>query len=213
MMDGVQCGSMEGFLQALKFECVANQHEVCALVGKAAKVKGRTRNAEWKERQRLWWAGDGFSRGADKYQTLLDRAFAAMFEQCPEFRAALVATGCATLQHSMGKSSGIATVLTEFEFCTRLTELREKAKLRRDESEICAHLIRQAKVAAIVQVSQERDVEFTQFHRDMSAMTVKVSKGVVSQPYARSDNPIDMVTVERNPRILDGLYANSQVKA
>ena len=37
VIDGVQCNSMEGFLQSLKFKEPEMQKQVCLLVGKAAK--------------------------------------------------------------------------------------------------------------------------------------------------------------------------------
>lgn len=40
IIDGVECASMEGFLQSLKFKNPDMQIEVCKLVGKAAKFKG-----------------------------------------------------------------------------------------------------------------------------------------------------------------------------
>lgn len=44
IIDGVQCNSMEGFLQSLKFESIEMQNYVCSLVGKAAKFKGKRKN-------------------------------------------------------------------------------------------------------------------------------------------------------------------------
>ena len=41
IIDGVECASMEGFLQSLKFKNPEMQKEVCKLVGKAAKFKGK----------------------------------------------------------------------------------------------------------------------------------------------------------------------------
>lgn len=43
-IDGVQCASMEGFLQSLKFSSVEMQEYVCTLVGIKAKNKGRGKN-------------------------------------------------------------------------------------------------------------------------------------------------------------------------
>lgn len=44
VIDGIECNSMEGFLQSLKFESPEMQKEVCKLVGKAANLKARKRN-------------------------------------------------------------------------------------------------------------------------------------------------------------------------
>lgn len=40
-IDGINCASMEGFLQSLKFENPDMQAQVCTLVGKKAKFKGK----------------------------------------------------------------------------------------------------------------------------------------------------------------------------
>ena len=39
--DGVEINSFEGFLQSLKFKSSDMQREVCTLVGRAAKFKGK----------------------------------------------------------------------------------------------------------------------------------------------------------------------------
>lgn len=41
VVDGVECASMEGFLQSLKFQDPEMQKHVCTLVGKKAKFKGK----------------------------------------------------------------------------------------------------------------------------------------------------------------------------
>lgn len=41
ILDGIECNSFEGFLQSLKFSSVDMQKEVCKLVGKMAKFKGK----------------------------------------------------------------------------------------------------------------------------------------------------------------------------
>lgn len=126
IIDGVQCNSMEGFLQGLKFESKEMQEYVCSLVGYAAKKKGRNKN--WQEKQTLYWRGKPIKRDSDEYQDLLNRAYNAMFENT-KFKAALEASKGATLTHSMGKNKKSETVLTTQEFCSRLTYLRDKGKL------------------------------------------------------------------------------------
>lgn len=126
IIDGVQCNSMEGFLQGLKFESKEMQEYVCSLVGYAAKKKGRNKN--WQEKQTLYWRGKPIKRDSDEYQDLLNRAYNAMYENT-KFKAALEASKGATLTHSMGKNKKSETVLTTQEFCSRLTYLRDKGKL------------------------------------------------------------------------------------
>ena len=126
VIDGVECNSMEGFLQSLKFESVDMQKYVCTLVGKAAKFKGQKK--KWWKTQTLYWQGQPIHRHGEAYQELLDRAYNALYENA-SFRKALEATKGCTLTHSIGKSDKSKTVLTQSEFCSRLTKLRDIGKL------------------------------------------------------------------------------------
>ena len=123
VIDGVACASMEGFLQSLKFKEPDMQIEVCKLVGKAAKFKGKKK--KWWRTQTLYWKGIEYKRDSEEYQELLDRAFDALAENA-SFQKALLATNNATLTHSIGKSKMQETVLTKQEFCSRLMKIREK---------------------------------------------------------------------------------------
>lgn len=123
VIDGVECASMEGFLQAIKFDKPHIQAEVCKLTGLAAKKRGSKRNKAWQREQKLWWKGRAYSRKGDDYQRLLDRAYEALSKN-EKFRKALWSTANAVLTHSMGKSDQSKTVLTEREFVRRLTSIR-----------------------------------------------------------------------------------------
>ena len=125
VIDGVECNSMEGFLQSLKFSNPEMQKEVCKLVGKAAKFKGKKK--KWWRTQTLYWQGTEIPRDSEEYQILLDRAFDAL-AQNNGFRAALLATGNSVLTHSIGKTKITETVLTRQEFCSRLTKIREQLR-------------------------------------------------------------------------------------
>ena len=126
-IDGVECNSMEGFLQSLKFKDPAMQVEVCKLVGKAAKFKGKKK--KWWKTQTLFWQGREFKRDSQEYQDLLDRAFDALAENA-SFQKALLATGKATLTHTIGKTNSSETVLTRAEFCSRLLRIRARLQER-----------------------------------------------------------------------------------
>ena len=122
VLDGIECNSMEGFLQSLKFSNPDMQREVCKLVGRAAKFKGKKKN--WYVKQVLYWQGKEIPRDSDEYQMLLDRAYIAMATQNRGFQCALLATNDAVLTHSIGKTKTNETVLTRNEFCSRLTKIR-----------------------------------------------------------------------------------------
>lgn len=123
IIDGVECASMEGFLQSLKFKDTAMQVEVCKLVGKAAKFKGKKK--KWWKTQTLHWQGVEYKRDSKEYQELLTRAFAELGKNT-SFQKALLATGTATLTHEIGKTKISETVLTRQEFCGRLMAIRAK---------------------------------------------------------------------------------------
>lgn len=127
-IDGVKCTSMEGFLQSLKFQNPEIQKYVYSLVGKAAKFKGK--NKKWQKTGNLYWQGETIKRNSERYQELLDNAYNALAKN-QSFKKALLATGNATLTHSIGKNKTSETVLTKTEFISRLTKIR--AKLMQDK--------------------------------------------------------------------------------
>lgn len=121
VFDGVECNSMEGLLQSFKFSNPEMQKEVCKLVGKQAKFKGK--NKKWYKTQTLYWQGVEYKRDSQEYQELLDRAYAALATN-EGFRCALLLTGDAPLTHSIGKIKQNETILTRNEFCSRLMNIR-----------------------------------------------------------------------------------------
>lgn len=123
VLDDVQCASMEGFLQSLKFKDPLMQENVCTLVGISAKRRGKKK--KWWVDQKLYWRGEVYPRQSKEYQELLDRAFDALSEN-EGFRKALLASEKATLKHSIGKNKESETVLTVREFCSRLTKIRTR---------------------------------------------------------------------------------------
>ena len=125
VFDEVECNSMEGLLQSFKFKEPDIQKEVCKLVGKAAKFRGKPK--KWFLTQKLYWNGKEYDRKSDEYQKLLDRAFKALSKN-DGFRKALLASGSSVLTHEIGKSKESETVLTKREFISRLNKLREKFK-------------------------------------------------------------------------------------
>ena len=125
--DGVQCHSMEGLLQSLKFSDPSRAKEVCRMVGREAKEIGNKCPRNWKTSGMLFWMGYIFDRHGPEYQELLNEAYLALSRN-EIFRKALMATGDALLIHSIGKTSSYKTVLTTDEFCGRLMVLREMLK-------------------------------------------------------------------------------------
>lgn len=128
VVDGIECASMEGFLQSLKFSNPDMQVEICKLVGRAAKARGAAK--KWQRTQILYWKGKAYKRDSDDYQKLLDKAYNALGKNT-SFQKALLATGNANLTHSVGKNKMSETVLTTREFISRLNRLRNELRSKR----------------------------------------------------------------------------------
>lgn len=123
VIEGIECNSMEGFLQSLKFENPEMQKEVCKLVGKQAKFKGKKK--KWWRTQTLFWKGKSIKRDSEEYQELITKAYDCLYTN-EGFRRALSATKGCSLTHSIGKNKISETVLTEREFIKQLNRLRYK---------------------------------------------------------------------------------------
>ncbi len=121
-LDGVICGSMEGFLQSLKQQEKSKQLSICSMKGGNARKRSVT---SWQTDQIVWWKGLAIDRQSEDYQKLLRRAYQAMFDQSERFRAALMATRGMTLTHTTGNNDPYRTILTSQEFCQILTEMRD----------------------------------------------------------------------------------------
>lgn len=122
----IECASMEGLLQSFKFKSPDMQRQICTYAGMKAKFSGKNKN--WYETQTLWWQGKPIKRDSDEYQQLLDEAFLALFTQNESAKKALLATANATIKHSIGRRKINETILTQQEFCSRLTKIREQLK-------------------------------------------------------------------------------------
>ncbi len=121
-LDGVEIGSLEGFLQSLKIKDAEEQKKVCLLCGKEAKLRG----SEYKWERFLYWRGMAVDRYSDEYRELLLRAYRKALSQNSDFREALMSTRGKLLIHTIGKMRKKDTVLTSLEFCTILMKLRKE---------------------------------------------------------------------------------------
>jgi hypothetical protein len=126
-VNSIVYSSMEAFLQCLKFDSRKDDAAwaYCTdLSGFAAKQYGR-RAPDWRKHQVLFYGGSEVRRDSPEYQDILDRAYIHLYDQCPEFKQALIATKGHELEHTIGKRVRQQTVLTEEEFVSRLMKLRE----------------------------------------------------------------------------------------
>jgi hypothetical protein len=122
-IDGVECQSMEGFLQSLKFEDPEEQKTVCKLIGKQAKFRGKKK--KWWRTQKLYWMGREVDRHSKAYQQLLDRAFDSLARN-ENFSNVLKSTSNRPIIHPGAKDDAYRTVLTRNEFIYRLEKIRAK---------------------------------------------------------------------------------------
>lgn len=120
VIDEIECTSMEGFLQALTHSNPDDRKFIVTQYGTMAKSKG---NPKWKERGLLHWNGVVYDRHEQDYQDLLDKAYSCLLDNV-EFRNALKSTGDMLIYHSIGNHNPLHTILTEYEFCSRLMLLR-----------------------------------------------------------------------------------------
>ena len=114
---------MEGLLQGIKFESPEMQSHVCTLAGHKARIAGQKKN--WQKTQTLWWQGEPMKRDSDAYSEFLDEAYDNLYRQNEKAQNALLATKDAVLKHTMGRRKINETVLTQREFCSRLTHMRD----------------------------------------------------------------------------------------
>jgi hypothetical protein len=96
-LDGVACGSMEGFPQGLKVEDRAERERINGLSGGEARGSGQQHKSN--ATGTLRWRGAPVDRLSDAYQALVDRVFEALFAQSARFRDALPVSGKARLAH------------------------------------------------------------------------------------------------------------------
>ena len=122
-IDGVQCASMEGFLQSLKFQDTAEQQRVLYMKAKEAKEYGSKRSWD----RYLYWKGTKVDRFSKEYQSLLEKAYRSMLAN-PNFKQALVDSKRKILLHTIGKTMRKNTVLTWWEFIWILYKLRKDVR-------------------------------------------------------------------------------------
>ena len=123
IFDGVQCASMEGFIQALKRKNPDVQKYGCTLTGIKAKRWGA--GPKWWNRplgKQLWWKGHSFPAHQSEHLEIIEQALRCKFTQHDGSKRALLATGTSKLTHSIGKESN--TSLKASDFCRMLMKIR-----------------------------------------------------------------------------------------
>jgi len=126
-LDEVQCASIEGFVQALKFRDLEEQLQVCALHGIEAKRAGAGEVHEQAVRQgKLWWQGQEIALHSQEHYDLIERALRAKFTQHEDSRLALLETRSQILTHETGRPESPTTTLPAQIFISLLYCIRTK---------------------------------------------------------------------------------------
>lgn len=177
--DGVKCGSMEGFLQSLKYKDAVRQKDVCAMAGKDAK---NMTNADWQVNQIVWWQGQEINRQSKAFQELVMRAYQAMMAQNETFRMALLSTKGKTLYHSKGNNNPYKTILTRDEFCKTLMELR---------SILPATFIKAIRRAVVIPDKEELPIKYVDEAINVDCLRGRLM-GLLAEVSKRTDQPITL---------------------
>jgi len=139
-LDAEQYSSVEAFVQAIKLEesgpKAAKRRRIMLLSGYQAQRAGRNPNREIRRRlaagqeANVYHGGRTIAYRSRIHSALIRRAIEAKFDQSPDARAALIATGKRPLVHSPPKKQHSQTSLPAEEFCRMLTEIRESIRKR-----------------------------------------------------------------------------------
>lgn len=121
-IDGVDCSSMEGFLQSLKYKSVKKQRKICTFSGIEAKNKGKYKLL-WKITGYVHWQGKRIKRTDKEFTELIRCAYFELFKN-ENFKKALGDSSGMELSHKIGSNNKKKTILTEEEFLGFLNELR-----------------------------------------------------------------------------------------
>ena len=124
-IDGIQCTSMEAFIQSLKVKDKEVQKDICSKTA-AFCYNIREMHEDWRIAQKVYWKGEEIDRHSNEYIELLKRAYNALYDQSPTFRYALTLSKGYTLTHSIGCTNSNETLLTPDEYIKLLNELRNE---------------------------------------------------------------------------------------
>lgn len=132
VIDGVQCNSAEGFIQALKFPNPEMQKHVCSLVGKAAKFAGKKAAKRIHRERKVWWQDKEIEFRSQEHFGLIERALRAKFNQSDRAKRALLATRNSTLTHDVGQPESPHTSLPAAVFIRILYKVRAELQAEPD---------------------------------------------------------------------------------
>jgi predicted NAD-dependent protein-ADP-ribosyltransferase YbiA (DUF1768 family) len=114
--------SVEGFIQGIKYPYRHEGRErAFAASGPYAKSLSPSDSQPY-----VWWSGAKIVYGTQQHHEVIAGAIRAKFEQNPDCRNALMATGTRTLMHDTGTPESPHTSLPAHVFCGILKHLRRE---------------------------------------------------------------------------------------
>ena len=119
--------SIESVLQGIKYKNKKTQNKVFKYSGVDAYHTRACNNFDfWGNSGLLYWQGKTINRKAEEYQTFLDELYLSALRNPLYFRA-IIATGNKYLLHHIGRTNINETVLTRYEYESRLYAMQKLA--------------------------------------------------------------------------------------
>lgn len=120
--------SIEGVLQGIKYKDKRTQNLVLNYAGvDAYHTRACNEMDFWGKSGILYWQGKEINRHSEEYQLFLDELYISASKN-PLYIRALMATGDKYILHHIGRNDAHETVLTRFEYESRMNSLREYLK-------------------------------------------------------------------------------------
>lgn len=139
---GIKTESIEGILQGLKFQNIETQRLCFDYFGIDAYFISGITDRDWRITQTLYFQSDSMERSSLKYQEFLNELYFSAINN-PLYRNALINSKRFYLYHESINNNQCKTVLTPYEYVSRLYVLRDylvnkrsNAKLKRNFSEL-----------------------------------------------------------------------------
>lgn len=130
---GKKVSSIESVLQGIKYKNKKTQAKVFGYSGVDAYHTRACNSFDfWGNDGVLYWQGKPIKRESEDYQNFIDELYLSVFKNPLYFRA-LIATGDKYLLHHIGRVDPKETVLTRYEYKSRLYALQRLAKELKDK--------------------------------------------------------------------------------
>lgn len=128
---GKWVSSIEGVLQGIKYKDKKKQNLVLKYAGlDAYHTRASNTSDFWGNSGKLYWQGKEIDRHSNDYQLFLDELYICASRN-PIYKDSLLATGNKYLLHHIGNINKNETVLTRYEYESRINALREFLKINK----------------------------------------------------------------------------------